>query len=109
VKFMSSIVLPNEEVINLIFHGIGAPRRSFESGKDEYWIDCDSFLAILDEVDARVDVRLTFDDGNASDMHVALPALAERGMEAASSSWPGGSESRAVSIATASGRCWPNT
>jgi peptidoglycan/xylan/chitin deacetylase (PgdA/CDA1 family) len=70
------------EVINLNFHGIGTPRRSLEPGEHEYWIDRDSFLGILDELHDRVDVRVSFDDGNESDVDVALPALAERGMEA---------------------------
>jgi peptidoglycan/xylan/chitin deacetylase (PgdA/CDA1 family) len=70
------------EVINLNFHGIGMPTRSLEPGEEQYWIDRDSFLAILDELNDRTDVRLSFDDGNASDVDVALPALAERGMEA---------------------------
>jgi hypothetical protein len=70
------------EVINLNFHGIGTPTRSLEPGELQYWIDRDSFLAILDEFHYRMDVRLSFDDGNASDVDVALPALAERGMEA---------------------------
>ena len=73
---------PNVEVVNLTFHGIGTPSRPLEPGEDKYWIDRDSFLAILDEVHDRMDVRLTFDDGNASDVDVALPAVAERGMEA---------------------------
>jgi peptidoglycan/xylan/chitin deacetylase (PgdA/CDA1 family) len=73
---------PNVEVVNLTFHGIGTPSRLLEPGEDKYWIDRDSFLAILDEVHDRMDVRLTFDDGNASDVDIALPALAERGMDA---------------------------
>jgi peptidoglycan/xylan/chitin deacetylase (PgdA/CDA1 family) len=68
------------EVINLTFHGIGTPTRPLDSGESEYWIDRDSFLAILDEVHHRKDVRLTFDDGNSSDVDIALPALAERSM-----------------------------
>ena len=90
MKFMSAIALPNEEVIILISHGIGTPRRSLESGKDEYRIDCDSFLDILDEVDAQVDVRLTFDDGNAADVHVACRHSPSEVWRPAASSRPGG-------------------
>jgi peptidoglycan/xylan/chitin deacetylase (PgdA/CDA1 family) len=82
VKSFSSISRPNSEVINLTFHGIGTPSRPLDPGEDRYWIDRDSFLAILDEVHDRMDVRVSFDDGNASDVDVALPALAERGIKA---------------------------
>jgi peptidoglycan/xylan/chitin deacetylase (PgdA/CDA1 family) len=37
---------------------------------------------ILDVVQGRSDVRLTFDDGNRSDVDEALPALTERGLRA---------------------------
>jgi peptidoglycan/xylan/chitin deacetylase (PgdA/CDA1 family) len=82
VKSMGSVPRTGGEVINLNFHGIGRSTRSLEPLEHQYWIDRDSFLAILDELHARVDVRLSFDDGNASDVDVALPALAERGMKA---------------------------
>jgi peptidoglycan/xylan/chitin deacetylase (PgdA/CDA1 family) len=82
VRAMGLIASRRREVINLNFHGIGTPTRSLEPGEDQYWIDRESFLAILDELRDRSDVRLSFDDGNASDVDIALPALAERGMEA---------------------------
>jgi peptidoglycan/xylan/chitin deacetylase (PgdA/CDA1 family) len=37
---------------------------------------------MLDAVTGRHDVRITFDDGNASDVENALPALRERGLRA---------------------------
>jgi peptidoglycan/xylan/chitin deacetylase (PgdA/CDA1 family) len=77
-----SLGRPSREVVNLNFHGIGTPARSLEPGERQYWIDRESFLAILDELPDQMDVRLSFDDGNASDVDVALPALAERGMKA---------------------------
>ena len=39
------------------------------------WLDPDRFLRVLDSVVGRDDVRITFDDGNASDVEHALPAL----------------------------------
>jgi peptidoglycan/xylan/chitin deacetylase (PgdA/CDA1 family) len=80
---MNATTRRNREVINLTFHGIGTPARSLELGEDKYWIGRDPFLAILDELHGRANVRLTFDDGNSSDVDVALPALADRDMEAA--------------------------
>jgi peptidoglycan/xylan/chitin deacetylase (PgdA/CDA1 family) len=69
--------------VNLCFHGIGTPRREREPGEELYWISPDFFLAILDLVRERDDVRLSFDDGNASDVEIGLPALRERGLDAA--------------------------
>jgi len=68
--------------INLCFHGIGTIDREREPGESRYWIAEATFLRILDEVRGRPQVRLTFDDGNRSDVAVALPALRERGLSA---------------------------
>jgi peptidoglycan/xylan/chitin deacetylase (PgdA/CDA1 family) len=69
-------------VINICFHGIGRPGRDLEPGEDRYWVGEDTFLRILDEVADRPDVRVSFDDGNASDITTGLPALQERGLTA---------------------------
>lgn len=68
---------------NLCFHGVGVPGRVLEPGEARYWVDADRFSALLDVVEGRPDVRLSFDDGNASDVAVALPALRRRGLRAA--------------------------
>lgn len=72
---------PNR-LVNLCFHGIGSPRRELEPGEHRYWIGPDLYHRLLDEVADRDDVRLSFDDGNASDVEVGLPALVERGLTA---------------------------
>lgn len=69
-------------VVNVCFHGIGAPQRRLEPGEEAYWISEDVFLGVLDRVVSRPDVRLSFDDGNSSDVEIALPALLERGLVA---------------------------
>ena len=46
------------------------------------WVSRDRFEAVLDAVVDRDDVRITFDDGNASDVEIGLPALQERGLTA---------------------------
>jgi peptidoglycan/xylan/chitin deacetylase (PgdA/CDA1 family) len=71
-----------ERVINVCFHGIGAPRREMEPGEDRYWISNASYRAILDEVLTWPAVRLSFDDGNASDVEIGLPGLVARGLTA---------------------------
>ena len=68
--------------INLIFHGIGDPDRPLDPGEDDVWVSRLQFLSILDSVAGRSDVRITFDDGNASDVAHALPALRRRGLRA---------------------------
>lgn len=67
-------------LVNLTFHGIGTPRRALAGGERATWIDIRGFLHLMDRVAGRPDVRVTFDDGNASDVDVALPALLDRGL-----------------------------
>ena len=67
--------------IAVAFHGIGTPGRELEPGESRYWIGRDRFLQFLDLVaadPAPSRVLLTFDDANASDFEIALPALRER-------------------------------
>ncbi|HTW16414.1 MAG TPA: polysaccharide deacetylase family protein [Nocardioides sp.] len=74
--------VPPEPCLNLCFHGIGTPARDLEPGEAPYWIEVDLFHRVLDEVADDPRVRLSFDDGNASDAEVGLPALLERGLSA---------------------------
>ena len=66
----------------LNFHGIGAPKRELPRSEERVWIDEPHFHAILDYVQTRSDVELTFDDANDSDFTIALPALRSRGLKA---------------------------
>ncbi|MDM4718571.1 polysaccharide deacetylase family protein [Micromonospora sp. WMMA1363] len=74
--------MTDRSVINILFHGIGTPRRELEPGEGRYWVSVDRFHAILDEVVSWPQVRLSFDDGNASDLEVGLPALLDRQVRA---------------------------
>lgn len=69
-------------VINLCFHGIGVPQRELGSGEAEHWVTEQLFTQTLDQAMDRADVSISFDDGNASDVTIALPALHERGLRA---------------------------
>lgn len=69
-------------ITHLCFHGIGECQREREPGEAKYWVSQDVFLGILDGVTGQHDIALSFDDGNASDLEIALPALRERGLEA---------------------------
>jgi peptidoglycan/xylan/chitin deacetylase (PgdA/CDA1 family) len=75
-------VVIGSSVVNLTVHGIGAPARPLDSGEDASWVGVTQFEQVLDAVTDRDDVRLTFDDGNASDVEIALPRLRERGLKA---------------------------
>jgi peptidoglycan/xylan/chitin deacetylase (PgdA/CDA1 family) len=66
-------------MIILNFHGVGPlPQREIHPGELECWLDEGQFEAILDLVRNNAQVRLTFDDGNASDHMIVLPALIKR-------------------------------
>lgn len=69
-------------MINICFHGIGVPGRQLEPGEDRYWVTADGFRRILDEVASWPAVRLSFDDGNLSDVTHGLPELTDRGLTA---------------------------
>jgi peptidoglycan/xylan/chitin deacetylase (PgdA/CDA1 family) len=66
----------------LTFHGLGIPERALPDGEENYWLDPSFFEAILDRVQGRPDVRITFDDSNSSDFVIALPALVQRKLQA---------------------------
>lgn len=78
----SSRALDVTSVCNITVHGIGAPARELDPGEPLTWVSVAQFEQVLDAVVGRSDVRITFDDGNASDVEVALPRLVERGITA---------------------------
>jgi peptidoglycan/xylan/chitin deacetylase (PgdA/CDA1 family) len=69
-------------VFILNFHCVGTPRRELTPGEQKVWIDESQFHSLLDFARSHNEVKLTFDDGNASDHTIALPALQARGMKA---------------------------
>ncbi|HEY3946773.1 MAG TPA: polysaccharide deacetylase family protein [Solirubrobacteraceae bacterium] len=71
-----------ERSINLTFHGIGEPGRQLDPGERDVWVSREQFRSVLDCVVGRPDVMITFDDGNASDLRIALPALRDRRLTA---------------------------
>ncbi len=71
----------------LNFHGIGEPPRDVPDDERPYWCPAGLWLQFADALadvhrDGRVDLVITFDDGNRSDVDRALPALTERGLRA---------------------------
>ncbi len=69
-------------ILNLTIHGVGRPDRKLDPGEDGYWLSVAQLEMVLDRVVGRDDVRVTFDDGNASDVEHVLPRLVERGLTA---------------------------
>ncbi|HEY0636031.1 MAG TPA: polysaccharide deacetylase family protein [Pseudonocardiaceae bacterium] len=69
-------------MINLTVHGIGEPVRPLDPGEDGTWVSVGQFERVLDACVGRTDVRITFDDGNSSDLVHGLPMLLERGLTA---------------------------
>ncbi|PRZ42486.1 polysaccharide deacetylase [Antricoccus suffuscus] len=74
--------MPDTKIINICFHGIGTPGRELEEGESAYWITEEKFHWILDEIAGWPNVRLSFDDGNTSDIEFGLPALRQRDLTA---------------------------
>lgn len=72
----------HQRFVNLTFHGIGEPERPIDPPEAAVWVTRRQFLSVLDAVAGRPDVRISFDDGNTSDVLLAAPALAQRGMTA---------------------------
>lgn len=71
----------------LTFHGLGTPPRPLDDGEDDVWLPAEWFAAIVgalarDESNGKSATRITFDDGNRSDLELALPVLAEHGRTA---------------------------
>lgn len=74
--------MTGRSLVVLTVHGIGVPPRPLEPGEERTWVAVETFERALDAVRGRKDVRITFDDGNSSDVGIALPRLVERGLTA---------------------------
>jgi peptidoglycan/xylan/chitin deacetylase (PgdA/CDA1 family) len=66
----------------LNFHCIGKPLRALQAGEESVRVEREQFREILDAIEDRSDVQLTFDDGNSSDVSEALPELERRDLRA---------------------------
>src|SRR5579859_6894198 len=68
--------------VHLLFHGIGTPGPDVAESDRSYFVSDDLLQAVLDEIRGLPFISVSFDDGYASDVEVALPALAARGISA---------------------------
>lgn len=67
----------------LNFHGLGAPHADVDDGERPYWLSAERFTEIAELAAARGgEIGLTFDDGNKSDLTLALPVLQRLGLKA---------------------------
>ncbi len=71
----------------LNFHGLGEPHHWVDQDERRVWCDVRKFLTILDSIpkvsaEFRIPIEITFDDGNVSDLAIAVPALQTRGLTA---------------------------
>lgn len=78
--------MPHRELI-LNFHGVGTPHSGVSLDELPVWITRDAFVEWLDRIDElqsqhAASVHITFDDGNASDLTIALPELIRRNLTA---------------------------
>ena len=78
---ITSLMLSRHQV-TLNLHGLGEPPDHIPSEDACYWLPAELFVEVLDRVAHVPHVRLTFDDGNASDFEVAVPELVKRGLRA---------------------------
>lgn len=74
-----------ELVLN--FHGIGTPHRGVSTDEQPVWVSRHDFVTWLDQIPRlsasySMPIEITFDDGNASDLAVALPELRQRNLNA---------------------------
>lgn len=71
-----------QEVVHLTFHGLceSLPARSGKQG--DHQVQRNTFEDIISEIKDEPNVEISFDDGNASDVQVALPILLEAGITA---------------------------
>ena len=76
--------MTKELILN--FHGLGEPPPYTASGEKIYWLRTEAFTRLLDQVldysTKEPKISLTFDDGNTSDVLLALPELTKRGLTA---------------------------
>lgn len=67
---------------NVCFHGIGSPGRKLEPGEAEFWVAEHMFDELLDEISTWPRANISFDDGNSSDIEIAMDGLLQRGLTA---------------------------
>ncbi|WP_137388127.1 polysaccharide deacetylase family protein [Rhodoligotrophos defluvii] len=73
-------MLPDRLV--LTFHGLGRPAGAIDPAEAPYWVDTSVLHEAVDAARRDPRIEITFDDGYASDFHIACPVLAQAGLSA---------------------------
>ena len=69
--------------IYLMLHGLGPPPPGISEFEARYWLPAERFAQMVDLMrHTHNQVHFTFDDGNATDVRIALPALRDAGLSA---------------------------
>jgi peptidoglycan/xylan/chitin deacetylase (PgdA/CDA1 family) len=68
-------------VVNVTFHGVGRPPAG-RLQEESVWVSESQFRRLLAPLATEPRVRITFDDGNASDLTEAVPRLMDHGLSA---------------------------
>jgi peptidoglycan/xylan/chitin deacetylase (PgdA/CDA1 family) len=67
----------------LMLHGLGTPPAQLSADEKRYWIGEDRFAAIVERMRRTPErIAITFDDGNKTDVDIALPILKNAGVTA---------------------------
>lgn len=77
--------MQRELILN--FHGIGTPHRGIPPEEHAVWMSRENFVQLLDRIAVlratrQTPIAITFDDGNLSDVAIALPELCKRHLAA---------------------------
>lgn len=71
------------KIRHLVFHGVGPlPSRPVDAAERPFWSRKDVLASVIDRMQTDPNLEISFDDGNLSDLAIAAPMLAERGMTA---------------------------
>ncbi len=68
--------------VTITFHGLGDIPGSIPHAERPYWLNTHDFVQVIDAVSQQPKCRLTFDDGNCSDIEIAMPLLLARSLTA---------------------------
>jgi peptidoglycan/xylan/chitin deacetylase (PgdA/CDA1 family) len=71
------------KIRHLTLHGVGPlPSRPVDEAERRFWTRADVLSRLLDLMQTDPNLEISFDDGNVSDLYVAAPMLAKRGLSA---------------------------
>jgi len=70
----------NVNVVNCTFHGVGSCRSELSAEERSVWLEVAQFETILDAMQGDMNVGVTVDDGNTSDIETIAPSLKKREM-----------------------------